>query len=218
MTTGSATVDTQGMVLIHRVVRREIGALPALVRDAAGRPARAKRVAAHASEMLDFLHVHHQGEDQLVWPLLRERVSFDDALIDRMEEQHRSVSAAIAAVRRDLRSWAGLADAATGDRIAETIESMLTVLLPHLTEEEERVLPEVARTFSQSEWDALADHGFSAIPNKRRLVMLGHILEEANADERAHMLTKVPPPARVAFNVVGRRQFERETAALRTSP
>jgi hypothetical protein len=71
-----AGIDTRDMLLIHRVIRREIGRLPGLFRTA-GEPARAARITAHASEMLDFLPVHHTGEDELLWPALRRRVRLD---------------------------------------------------------------------------------------------------------------------------------------------
>jgi hemerythrin-like domain-containing protein len=217
-TTGSSApvqVDTQGMLLIHRLIRREFGRLPTLIRGAATNVTRAKLIARHATEMLDFLQTHHSGEDQLVWPLLRSRCALDEALIDRMEEQHEAVAHAVTSVAAELSRWAISADPSAGDRIATTLESMNAVLNVHLAEEESQVLPLVATHLSQAEWDALADHGFAAIPGKRRLVMLGHILEEANPSERAHMMLKVPPPARLAYRVIGRRQFARETTAIR---
>jgi hemerythrin-like domain-containing protein len=208
-------VDTREMLLIHRVIRREFGQLPNLMRGAAGNPVRAKRVAAHASEMLDFLHIHHSGEDELVWPVLRPYVSLDAELIDRMEAQHAQVAAAVHDVRRELPAWAGSADAATGERMAARLEQMIDVLGAHLDEEEQQILPLVAVHFSQAEWDELGKHGFGAIPGKRRLVILGHILEEADDAERVSFLRKVPPPARLAFKLIGRRQHARETADIR---
>ena len=82
------TTDTHDMLLIHRVVRREIGQLPGMLRRAAGEPVRAARLTTHIEEMLDFLHTHHSGEDEFLWPVLRPRVSLDAELIDRMEAQH----------------------------------------------------------------------------------------------------------------------------------
>jgi hypothetical protein len=38
--------------------------------------------------MLDFLHTHHTGEDELLFPLLRKRTALDPELMDRMDEQH----------------------------------------------------------------------------------------------------------------------------------
>jgi hemerythrin-like domain-containing protein len=208
-------VDTTGMVVIHRLIRREFGLLPALIRTATGDATRARRIAAHATEMLDFLHTHHEGEDQLVWPLLRQRVPLDLGLVDRMQQQHQQVADAIGSIRKDLPGWQTNAEPVAGERIAQTIEAMSATLGQHLAEEEARILPLISKHLSQAEWDALADHGFAAIPGTRRLVFLGRILEDTNLTERAHMLAKVPPPARLAFKVIGRRQFTKQTAAIR---
>jgi hemerythrin-like domain-containing protein len=214
MTTIAPTgIDTRDMLLIHRVIRREIGRLPGLIRTA-GDQARAARVAAHASEMLDFLHTHHTGEDELLWPVLRPRVSLDDGLIDRMEAQHGEIAAAIGDVCRWLPMWAGSADPETGEKIAARLESGGDVLTAHLAEEEARVLPLVSANFSQKEWDALGKHGFAAVPGRRRLVILGHILQETDEAERQRFMHHVPPPARLAFSLIGRRQYARETAAI----
>jgi len=214
MTSLPAGVDTRDMLLIHRVIRREISRLPGLIRGT-GDPSRAAQIASHASEMLDFLHTHHCGEDELLWPLLRPRVRLEDDLIDRMEAQHGEIAAAVDDVRRWLPGWAASADAATGERIAARLESASGVLTAHLTEEEERILPLVSAHFNQEEWDALAKHGFAAIPAKRRLVILGHILQETDDTERQRFMRRVPPPARLAFTLIGRRQHAREAAAIR---
>jgi hemerythrin-like domain-containing protein len=207
-------VDTEDMLLIHRVIRREIGGLPALIR-AADSPARAAQVAAHATEMLDFLHTHHTGEDELLWPVLRPRVSLDDGLVDRMETQHAQIAAAVAEVQRWLPDWAASGDAETGERIAARLESASAVLTAHLAEEEERILPLASAHLSQQEWDALGKHGFAAVPPRRRLVILGHILDETDDAERRRFMHHVPPPARLAYTLIGRRQYARETAAIR---
>jgi len=206
-------IDTSDMLLIHRVIRREIGLLPALIRTARDRE-RAARIAAHAGEMLDFLHTHHTGEDELLWPVLRPRVSLHGDLIDRMEAQHGEIAVAVADVRRWLPAWAGSADPEAGEKMAARIEAAGRVLTVHLAEEEEHVLPLVAAHFSQQEWDALGKHGFAAVPGKRRLVILGHILQDTDEAERQRFLRQVPPPARLAFSLIGRRQHARETAAI----
>ena len=148
-------IDTNEMLLIHRVLRREVGALPELIRRANNDPARARIVGPHAVEMLDFLHVHHSGEDELLWPVLRPRVAVEGDLLDRMEAQHHQVAAAIADVERDLPGWTTSADPVTGERIATRLGEMNTVLTEHLAEEEKQILPLVAANFSQAEWDAL---------------------------------------------------------------
>jgi hemerythrin-like domain-containing protein len=215
MTENAKPTDTSDMLLIHRVIRREIGQLPRLFRSAAGDRQRARAVGAHAREMLDFLHTHHSGEDELLYPLLRQRVSLDAALLDRMDAQHAQVDKALNDVRADLAMWTASADAATGERMARRLEDVFPLLLEHLAEEEDKLLPIVARHITRAEWDRLAEHGIGAIPRKRRLVILAHIVEEADESERTRFLVSVPAPARLAYRLIGRRQHAREVATIR---
>src|SRR3979490_2038322 len=58
----------------------------------------------------------------------------------------------------------------------------------------------------------------SAIPVTRRLVILGHITEEADDAERQTFMQVIPAPARLAYKLIGHRQFTRETTTLRGCP
>jgi hemerythrin-like domain-containing protein len=203
------------MVLIHRVIRREFGQLPRLFRSAANDPARSTLVGAHAREMVHFLHTHHTGEDELLFPLLRERGALDRELMDRMDAQHAQVNDAVTAISVELPAWTASADADAGERMAALIDTMMPTLIDHLSEEEQKLLPIASVTLTQSEWDALGKHGMSAIPVTRRLVILGHITEETDDAERHKFLQVVPAPARLAYKLIGHRQFTRETTALR---
>ena len=215
MSTSGPGVDTHEMVLMHRVIRREFGQLPRLFRSAANNRARSKVIGAHAREMLDFLHTHHTGEDELLFPLLRERATLDPELMDRMDTQHAQVDHAVAALGKDLPAWTATADAATGERMATMVDTTMPTLIDHLAEEEEKLLPIVSTTLTQSEWDALGKHGMSAIPITRRLVILGHITEETDDTERRRFMQVIPAPARLAYKLIGHRQFTRETTAIR---
>ncbi len=215
MNTSGSGVDTHEMVLIHRVIRREIGQLPRLFRSAANDRARSKIIGGHAREMLDFLHTHHTGEDELLFPLLRERSMLAPELMDRMDAQHAQVNEAVVAISADLPAWTTNADAAAGERMAACIDTTMPTLLDHLTEEEQKLLPVVSTTLTQSEWNALAKHSISAIPVTRRLVILGYITEETDDAERQKFMQVVPAPARLVYKLIGHRQFTRETTAIR---
>ena len=89
-------------------------------------------------------------------------------------------------------------------------------LCEHLEKEEVDVLPIVEDHVTEDEWAELAERGFAAMPKSRALVFLGHILEDADADERTRFLQRVPGPLRVLFKVRGHRVHARETAYLRS--
>ena len=62
------------MYAVHGVFRDTLGAAPALVGGiAAGDAARVALVANYYENILSFLEAHHDGEEEVVFPLLRER-------------------------------------------------------------------------------------------------------------------------------------------------
>lgn len=79
---------------MHRVFRRELRLVPPLVREVApGDVARAAVPARHLRIVRRGLHLHHTGEDELLWPLLAERAAPSADLVTRMQAQHCRVEA-----------------------------------------------------------------------------------------------------------------------------
>ena len=208
--------ETHDMVVVHRVFRREFALLPRMVRAVApGELEQAGVVVAHAREMTAMLHHHHTAEDELVWPRLRDRAALDPWLLERMETQHHVLGELLDELDVALPRFAETADPTWGTGLASVLDRVSVALGEHLDEEEETILPMVARTLTVPEWEELAVRGMSAMSKPRLLVILGHILEEADEHERAAFLQHVPLPARVAYRLVGRRRHRRETAAQR---
>src|ERR1700741_1965392 len=89
------TVDTWEMVVVHRLFRREFGLVPGLLRNVAeGDRERGAVVADHLVVLVDGFPHHHSAEDEMLWPLLLERVGeLDGELVHRMETQHETVAA-----------------------------------------------------------------------------------------------------------------------------
>jgi len=208
--------DTRDMVLVHRVFRREFGLLPLMVRQVAdGDTAAAGQVCRHAREMLDALHHHHQHEDELLWPRLQQRTPAVAGLTERMQTQHDAISELLRRVDAALPIWQRTAHTRDASTLAADITELHARLEDHFDEEERHVLPLVGQTITPAEWDELAERGFAAMPKRRGLVFLGHILESASPAERCRFLRRVPPPARLVYRLIGRRAYRRETAALR---
>ena len=204
--------DTHDMVVVHRVFRREFTLIPQMARATpAGDTAQAAAVAAHIREMVHMLHQHHRGEDELLWPLLRERAAVDVEVIRQMETQHTAIAAILAPIEDALQTWVETADSGSRADLVALLVPLPTVLSEHLDAEELRVLPIVERSVTAAEWARLAERGTEAMPRPRMLVFLGGILEEADDTERREFLRHIPAPARVAYRLLGRRRFLRET-------
>ena len=211
------TVDTREMVVIHRVFRRELGLLPRLIRGVPdGDTARAARVTEHLVDVTTGLTTHHTGEDELLWPLLLERVTLEAGLVRRMEAQHEVVHERIGETQQMAARWAEHADVPSRDELAVAVDQMYAALVEHLDDEEQLVLPIVAEHITQPEWDALGDHGRASLPKgKKSLLFLGAILEDATDEERAEFLARVPLPGRVMWRLAGQRAYAREIHQVR---
>ena len=208
--------DTQEMVVVHRVFRREFRLAPQIVAEVAeGDVERARLVAAHVTELGVMLHHHHAGEDDLVWPRLHDRVQVSAALVMRMEAQHAEVGSLLHRADELLPQWAASAATAVRDELVTVLAELSAALDAHLDEEEREVLPLIEEHLTLAEWDELGERGRAGMPKSRMLVMLGHILEETSPAERSTFLGHMPPPARVLYRLVGQRKYQREVAVLR---
>lgn len=206
---------THDMVLVHRVFTREFRLLGEIVTATPpGDVAQAQRVAAHAREMLTSLHHHHTGEDELLWPRLR-AAGVAPALLDRMEAQHAGMDRPIELIEAELGGWAATADPAAASRLASAFAELHRVLTEHLAEEENSLLPIVARTLTRSQWAELGKRGMASLPKQRGLVFLAHIREEAGPTEWSDFRKAIPAPVRLLYRLLGRPRHTRETTLLR---
>ena len=208
--------DTSDMVIVHRMFRRECALLPALVATvASGDVARARTVAGHAREILDMLHHHHVGEDELLWPRLSERTRFNTDLLARMDSQHEGLAVLLEQAGTAFAQWQDAPTAPTGRPLTVLLEQLSVRLNEHFGEEEAAILPIVERVVTAAEYQEVGQRGLLSIPLTRRLVALGYLLEGATPAERTDFLAAIPVFARLAYRLLGARQHHRETTRLR---
>jgi hemerythrin-like domain-containing protein len=145
---GAARPDVTDMYAVHRVFRDTLGAAPRLVGDIApGDRARVEQVANYYDNILYFLEAHHDGEEVIVFPRLRERCPAEGALLDSLEAEHEEALKLLAVAREAVDAWPG-ADGATAAAaaqaavaVAESLEALRVQLVSHLDREEARALP-----------------------------------------------------------------------------
>ncbi|WP_459798716.1 hemerythrin domain-containing protein [Herbidospora sp. RD11066] len=209
----------QEMVMIHRVFRRESKMMPELFRRVrAGDVARAELMAEHYHAYADGLHGHHTNEDELLWPKLLARVTLEADLVKRMEHQHEYIADTMHRVGELLPGFARTADPVVRDRIADLLTDHHHALVEHLGEEEVHILPLVSAHITVAEWNELGERGrkeASGASMKQQLIVLGAILEDATPEERAHFMGHLPLPAKVVWNLAGKRLYAKRSALVR---
>jgi hemerythrin-like domain-containing protein len=209
--------DTSDMVIVHRMFRRECAQIVPLVASVtAGDHARARIVAEHAREVLDMLHHHHVGEDELLWPRLLARTPFNADLLARMDSQHQGLAVLLEHTATTFTAWQHAPIAPTSATLSTLLEQLSAGLNEHFDEEEAAVLPIVERVVTAAEYKEVGKRGLVSIPLTRRLVVLGYLLEGATPQERSDFLTAIPAPVRLAYRLIGVRQHRHETTRLRS--
>ena len=214
--TASDKPDINEMRVIHRVFRRELTALPGLVRRVPdGDTARAEVVGTHAQFVLTGLDIHHTGEDENLWPLLLERAEPSTELIETMQAQHEQVHQHADRSQHLLESWRRTPSREAGEALATEVEHLNRALFEHLDQEEREILPLAEEYVSIEEWGRLGDHGRDSMSRDQLPLMFGAILEEADPAERAQMLALLPAPIRLLMRTLGARKYRRYIAAVR---
>lgn len=218
MSTGTKP-DTQAMVVVHRVFRREFDLLPDLIEGVrTGDTARSGVLAEHLTDIVGALHHHHQAEDDLIWPLLLERATLHVDLVRRMEAQHTALGAALDRIEKLTPEWRRSASLVEGRELAAAVRDAAAILREHMGEEETEILPVITEHLSVEEWAKVGERGGKSIQDKRkRLLFLGAILEDASPAEQRNFLGELPPPVRVLWKLAGRRAYGGYTRLIRNS-
>ena len=70
-------------------------------------------------------------------------------------------------------------------------------------------MPLAAVTVTQKEWNSLAKHGIASVPNNKKMIAFGMILEPLEPVDRVYMLSNVPPPVKVLYHLVGKSAWSK---------
>ncbi|CAM5360273.1 hemerythrin domain-containing protein [Streptomyces canarius] len=167
-------------------------------------------VADHAQLIEDFLHLHHMGEDELLWPKLLERGG--DRLgetVNLLESQHVEIAALLTESSQRLAIWRDQPTKENGEPLARSLERLGALLTEHLGIEEKDVLPIVPEYVTAKEWHALGDHAINALPKNKLPVIFGMLASLADAEVVKLMLSTAPLVPRLLMPVLGPKAYAR---------
>lgn len=215
---GFGGFDAQDMRIVHRAFRREIRLLGEMIAAVApGDVKRAAVLAEHFTDLRAGLINHHQGEDELLWPLMLARLGPEREVVLRMEAEHGRVAETLNEVNDLVTQWAPTADAETRDRLVAALEEHRTVLVEHLDDEEAHLLPLAERFLTAKEFDALGEHFVQNTPKTKLFKYFGMVMEDADERERAILLGGLPAPIRLVWRLLGPPLYARTLRRVRAT-
>jgi hemerythrin-like domain-containing protein len=184
------------MIAVHNALRREYGSMPLLVKSVADDDAvRAGVVADHIALMGTFMALHHAGEDDILWPLVRERAP-QSTVIAAAEADHSGLAEHAHVVAALAEAWRS--DPSAMNRAALHVEliALERALLQHLGHEESDALPLLARTITEEEFGTLRAYVRDGLTTEQRTIVLGMILDDTDAATAANLLSALDPKER----------------------
>jgi hemerythrin-like domain-containing protein len=210
-------IDVRDMAIVHRTFRNVYEESARLVRAApTPSPERVTFLADHIDFALAALHHHHEDEDELLYPRLIERAPEQAPMTEHVEHEHLLIKTALDAASAACAAWRGRPSAETGEALAAALDHLNTAVQPHLDDEEQKVVPLAAVTFTQQEWDEMGERGAAWIPRNKRGIAFGMILEPLSQADRAFMMRSLPAPIRLLYPILIDRPWKKYAATLRT--
>jgi iron-sulfur cluster repair protein YtfE (RIC family) len=183
-------LDLGIMLGAHAAFRRDLERLARVAAREDGDPASAARLAAGWATFKRQLVNHHQVEDDIIWPRMREFLAARPealSVLDEMEHEHGYVDPLLAAAD------AALATPDAGPSLADVVAEMTGKLGAHLTHEERDTLPLISECFSPAEWGRTIG-AMMARPGAPEIgaEMFAWILEDADEAQTAALLAGLP--------------------------
>ncbi len=207
--------DTADVIMIHRFIRTMFADAVRLVDGVQeGDRKQTELVAEHVRQVAFVLHNHHHGEDVFVWDDLAERAPACALHVEQMRVQHLEITERLTELGAVLPPWGASSSRRDAVRVLDALARLNASLDRHLGEEEAEILPAAAVSFTQREWDRLAEHGRDTVPRSWAFMQLGFMLDTMPAPERQAFVAALPGPIRLLWAGIGRGQYRRGRARL----
>lgn len=208
--------DVTEMISVHKVFKEAFALAPQLIGSVAPDDTdRAMVVGSYYANILEFLRVHHEGEDILLYPLLLERAPEQADLIKKINDQHHAVEAGLHMAQARTAAWVASPNPDKGAEMAGSIARLNAELAPHLEQEEIDILPIADKHISAEEWGQLPGHALGNFKGDKVWLAIGLIYEAMTDAQKANMLAHMPPPVLEFWQNVGKGQFETFIAEVR---
>ena len=116
--TATQPIDVRDMAIVHQAFRRAYDEGARLVRaNPTPSPERVTFLADHLDFGIKMLHVHHEGEDLLLYPKLIERVPEKAEMLKNVDHEHQVIAEALDKTSAAGKAWRAQPTAATGEAL-----------------------------------------------------------------------------------------------------
>lgn len=208
--------DTTDLFAVHKVFRDALNDAPALIGETEpGDIQRTAVIASYYDNIMRFLKVHHQSEDDLIWPKLMERAPTRTGLVKGLIAEHEQIHLSLERANHEIPRWATSADPDAGRDLTAALAELSNGLIPHLDQEDADIVPLCAEYLTAEEWGEMPGHALASYDGDKVWLILGLIRENMTQAQRDAMLAHMPPPPRDMWINSGQAAFHEFIAEVR---
>lgn len=202
------------MIVLHRYYRAHLAQAPALVNGlVAGNQPRIRLILGHVYAVVRGFENHNRDEDDLLWPLLRDRIGTPEPTL-RMQDQHRDLESLTARTREALSDLFADPELSSQDSTVKLLTELAAAADAHMTDEEQLVLPLAADHLTAADWAEYFVRGISKMDKAQRRYAYGAMLAFCTPEERKLALAQLPLGTRWIWGVRGQRAYRRHMARI----
>lgn len=154
-----------------------------------------------------ILHHHHYTEDKSIFPALLAVRPEIRPTIDMLEDEHIELNTNIDAVDVAVATFVKQPGGATQAALHDAFVSLRDWFFPHLDLEDEKILPAIAQSIPQKQWNQLDKATMKSIPRRylgSAVAALDEVIRDLPEDERPG---PPPPPIRLMLVVSWRKEW-----------
>ena len=202
--------------LIHRAVKRDLNGFAAALDKF---PAGDHKIAAALAERFRWFDTllthHHEGEEEILWPVLRTSPPDTEEVVELSDEHERIVSA-LAAARTAFAAFGASASAGDAATAATAVRELYAAAVEHFTHEEGEI-DELCSHADPVALNAAFKKLGRSVGLRESLWFMQWISDGVSADDTAFLRRLIPPPVHWISKTVSGRSYAASTAPIRVS-
>ncbi|MET0863160.1 MAG: hemerythrin domain-containing protein [Nakamurella sp.] len=200
--------------LIHKAVRRDLDGFSTALRNFSdGDKVRAGVIASRFRWFDTLLTHHHEGEEEILWPVLRGN-PHDTEEVGELTDEHERIVSTLASARAAMARLGVSAAAADAQAAQQAIADLKAAAVEHFAHEE----GEIVELCSHADPDALAaalKKMGRSVPMRESLWFLQWVADGTTPQETAFLRTLIPTPVHWISKAVVGRDYAKQTVPLR---
>lgn len=199
--------------VIHAAFRRDLARFDEALAAFPGSQDRADQLWAAWDNYAHQLHQHHDDEETIFWPAMRE-LGADESLVGDLDGEHQRMSAGLEAATTAMKALHQHPTEDNARTARDAVSAFGAILTDHLAHEERDLEPFAATKLKGSpQWKTTQSAVRKAHKGKTG-TFIAWLSDGADADARAGLAREVPGPVLFVIRKVGGRDYQRRIASV----